>query len=212
MSKLVDVPYKRYPRTEVLPPSIELKIAVTADGQRILVTPPVVYKSDDDETLVHFANLVLEVVGFCQPFTARLGEIIRAPLRRLNWKILPTGKRTWKQLRPDVAELIKKAKGGNQPVIEHRLERINKYGPEFVAIGLAGFAGYVVFGFPARKLFVFESIYSGNATYVFGEDWESLSKLTKMQILDHNLQKGRVIHSASWDTQIHRFLAEKKGK
>ena len=210
VSKLVDVPYKRYPRTEVPPPSLELKIAVTADGQRILVAPPVIYKSDEDPDLVHAANVMLEVMGFCQPFTSDLGEIIRAPLSRLNWKVLPSGKRTWAQLRGDVVALVNKAKPGNQPVIEHRLESINKYGPEFVAIGLAGFSGYVVFGFPDKKLFVFESIYSGNATYVFGEDWEKLSQMTKMQILDQSLQKKRIIHLLSWDAEVRSLLGRRE--
>lgn len=209
MSKIVDVPYKRYSRTDVPPPSLELKIAVTADGQRVLVAPPVTYKSDDDAILVHTVNLMLEVVGFCQAFTTNLGDIISAPLRRLNWKILPSGKRTWKQLRGDVSEIIKMAKAGNQPVIEHRLEAINQHGPDFVAVGLAGFAGYVVFGFSTKQLFVFESIYSGNATYVFGSDWEALSQMTKMQILDHRLQKHRIIHRAGWDAQIYSLLARR---
>lgn len=206
MSKLVDVPYERYPRTDVSPPSVELKIAMTADGQRVLVAPPMKFNGVDDESLIHVVNLFLEVVGYCKILTADLGEVIQAPLRRLNWKLLPTGKRSWKQLRPDVAEVIKRAPNGNQPVIEHRMETINSYGPDFVAIGLAGFAGYVVFGFTERKLFVLESIYTGNATYVFGDQWENLSKLTKMQVLDNNLHLDRIIHRDGWDRRIRNLL------
>jgi hypothetical protein len=206
MSKFVDVPYERYPRTEIPPPSVELKIAVTADGQRVLVSPPMTFTSNDDENLIHVVNLVLEVVGFCEIFTANLEAIILAPLRRLNWKLLPPGKRPWKQLRPDVMQVISRAKKGNRPVIEHRLEAINAYGPDFVAVGLAGFAGYVVFGFTERNVFVFESIYMDNATYVFGDNWENLSKLTKMQVLDNNLHHDRIYHRVGWDDRIRVLL------
>jgi hypothetical protein len=211
MSKFVDVPYERYPRTDVPPPSVELKIAVTADGQRVLVSPPLTFTSDDDKDLIHAVNLVLEVLGFCEIFTSNLDEIILAPLRRLNWKLLPPGKRPWKQLRPDVLAVITRAKEGNQPVIEHRLEAINGYGPDFVAIGLAGFAGYVVFGFTSRSLFVCESIYTDNATYVFGDDWEKLSKLTKMQVLDNRLHRDRIIHRVGWDDRLRSILRATSG-
>jgi hypothetical protein len=205
-SKIVDVSYQRYPRTEIKPPSIELKVAVTADGQRVLVAPPMTYMSDDDKHLTHVVNLFLEILGFCEVFTADLGEIIKAPLRRLNWKLLPEGKRPWKEVRADIKEVVKRAPQGNQPVIEHRLEEINKYEPDFVAIGQAGFAGYVVFGFTKRDLFLFESIYFGNATYVFGDQWESLSKLTKVQVLDNNLHKDRVVHRKGWESHIRKLL------
>jgi hypothetical protein len=211
-SKFVDVPYRRYPRTDVPPPAVELKIAVTADGQRVLVTPPVTFKGDDDEDLIHVVNLMLEVLGFCQVFTANLDEIIRAPLRRLNWRLLPSGHRPWRILRPDVLEIIRRAKKGNQPVVEHRLELINGYGPDFVAVGLAGFAGYVVFGFTDRRLFVFESIFAGNATYVFGEQWENLSKLTKTQILDELLHLARILHRVGWDDRLRSLLRSAPAK
>jgi hypothetical protein len=205
-SKFVDVPYQRYPRTFVPPPSIELQIAMTADGQRILVAPAMNFSRPDDESLIHVVNLFLEIVGYCQIMTTDLGEVIQSPIRRLNWKLLPPGERTWQELRPDIASAIQRAKKGNQPVIEHRLETINSHHPDFAAIGLAGFAGYVVFGFTARNLYVLESIYTGNATYVFGDQWENLSKLTKMQILDNNLHQDRIIHREGWVRSIRKLL------
>jgi hypothetical protein len=206
MSKIVEVPYQRYPRTEIPPPSIELTIAMTADGQRILVAPAMKFRGVHDSNLIHAVNLLLEIIGYCQLFTSQLGEVIQSPIRRLNWSLLPAGQRSWAELRPALTKVINRAKEGNRPVIEHRMEAINSYSPDFVAIGLAGFAGYVVFGFPARKLFVLESIYSGNATYVFGEKWEELSRLTKVQVLDGNLQLDRIVHREGWERRIRTLL------
>jgi hypothetical protein len=59
-------------------------------------------------------------------------------------------------------------------VIRHRFETINGYNPDFVGVGQAGFRGYVIFGLTEKNLFVCESIYTGNATYVFDKRWEEL--------------------------------------
>lgn len=206
MSKIVDVPYKRYPRTQIPPPSIELAISMTADGQRVLVSPLLQFQGVNDASLIHVVNLLLEITGYCQIFTAQLGELIQSPIRRLNWQVLPSGQRSWAELRPTLAKIINRAKKGNQRVIEHRMETINSYSPDFVAIGLAGFAGYVVFGFPAKKLFVLESIYTGNATYVFGERWEELSKLTKVQVIEGGFHKARIVHRDGWERRIRALI------
>jgi len=88
---------------------------------------------------------------------------------------------------------------------------VNKYGPEFLAVGRAGFWGYVIFGFPDKDIYILESIYFGNATYVFADNWETLSTKTKAEILDAKLQKDRIIHKESWDRNIHALLKQKKG-
>lgn len=74
-------------------------------------------------------------------------------------------------------------------------------------MGEAGFTGYFVFGFPAKKLFVLESIYSDNATYVLDEDWEQISRLTKAEILDQGLHQERLVHRVGWHTLVKKLLA-----
>ena len=101
---------------------------------------------------------------------------------------------------------MKKTSEQNQVVITYRLTTITDFEPEFVAIGRAGFSGYLIFGFPKKNLFVLESLYSGNATYVFAEKWEGLSKLTKAEILQGKLQKDRIIHRENWESQINNIL------
>ncbi len=79
--------------------------------------------------------------------------------------------------------------------------------PEFVAIGRAGFSGYVVFGFPSKSLYILESTKTNNATYVLEDDWEYLSGLTKAEILNNRLHKERILHRENWFTEIARVLA-----
>lgn len=205
-SDIVDVPYKRYPRTFLPPPSVELTIVVDRQGRRLVTSPPYRY-GEDDEGMVHTINLFLELFGQCHVLTSGLDEIIPANIRHLNWRILPPGRRPWDELRNQVEEIIKRQPRGNQPVIMKRIETINNYGPDFVAIGQAGFSGYLIFGFPTHTLYILESTQVNNATYVFAEDWEELSKKTKAEVLNHDLQEDRIIHQKEWFARMRNLLA-----
>lgn len=207
MSGVRDVEYKRYPRTFVPPPSIELKIVRMASGQLAIVSPAVKLTEDTRSQVKHIINLLLEFFDYCEVFDESLDEMAAAPLRRLNWRILPPGEYPWPRLKEHIQELIERTGKGKQEVIQYRLEAINGYGPEFRAIGEGGFRGYVVFGFPDKEVYCFESMYTGNATYVFSQDWAALSRLTKAEILNEHLQKDRLIHIAGWADKVHSLLA-----
>ena len=205
-SKIVDVPYKRYPRTLIPPPSVELSIVQNAEGQKYLVAPACELNFQKPDTLLHSINILLEIFGHCEILSENLEGYVINNLKRLNWKILPPGKWPWKKVEKEVSPLVDKTSTQNQIVIRYRLKIITAFNPEFVAIGQAGFSGYLIFGFPKKNLYVLESLYSGNATYVFEEEWEELSKLTKAEILQGNLQKDRIIHRENWEFQINNLL------
>lgn len=109
-------------------------------------------------------------------------------------------------MRGHVEPFVRRQPRGNQPIIRARLQEVNKYKPEFVAVGQAGFDGYVIFGFPKKNLYVLESVHPDNATYVFEDEWQRLSQMTKAEILNHDLQKERIIHRAGWPARIRRLL------
>ena len=148
----------------------------------------------------------MELFKECGVFRENLEGLYNAPIKKLNWEILPKGKRPWSKIRSAIKPIIKNAKRGNASVISHRLETINGHGPNFHAVGTAGFNGYIVMGFTENNLYLFESIFHGNATYVFGNDWKRLSKMTKAQILNKKLQKDRVIHREHWEVKIGELL------
>ena len=51
-----------------------------------------------------------------------------------------------------------------------------------------------------------ENMVYGNATYVFRDNWEELSKLSKAEIIKYNLQEKRLVHRANWAYQISALL------
>lgn len=207
-SRIVDIPYKRYPRTFVGPPAIELSLATNADGNLLVVSPAITYSPENEELLLHIINAFLEIFNECHILDTAMQEIIRAPIKRLNWEILPQGRKPWGELRPLISGVIDGLSEGNRKVIDKRIESINEHEPEFVAVGRAGFTGYLVFGFPEKGLYILESTEVNNATYVIDNNWELLSSLTKAEILNNNLHRERVIHRENWFTEMNRVLTE----
>jgi len=205
-SKMVDVPYKRYPRTFIEPPSIEITTCLLGNKEQIIISPVFELNEKSREKIIHVINLFLEIFGECQFFTKDLDEIIKLPIKRLNWRILPPGQMPWSKLKEEIKPIINSVPKGNQVVIKYRLEKINKYKPDFAAIGEGGFRGYIILGFKQRNVYTLESLYYGNATYIFGEKWEELSKKTKAEILNQSLQTDRIIHREGWDNKIDKIL------
>lgn len=205
-SDIRDVPYKRYPRTFRPPPSVELTIAARADGSTLVVTDPFPRDSEAG-VVVHMANVFLEIFGEVEALRADLESFVIPEVRRLNWTVLPPGRHPWPGLRKRLEPLVDEAPERNRPVLFHRLEEINRHGPSFTAVGQGGFRGYVVFGFAEKELFVLESMYYGNATYVFGTAWEELSKLSKAEIIDGNLENARLVHRRGWEYGLASLLS-----
>lgn len=203
-----DVPYKRYPRTNVAPPSLELTIQANTGGKRVLMSPLIADWKNNPEQLLHAINLLLDLFGECTFFDEDLNQVVTAPMKHLNWKILPKGERPFSELQSQLKSALNRIKPGNRSFVDHRLERLNSFKPDFTAIGQGGFTGYVVFGYPKKDTYVLESILYGNATYVVGKDWEKLSQMTKAEILNDNLHKQRIIHRRSWFEKVRRLFSD----
>lgn len=197
-SDIVDVPYQRYPRTFDPPPSVEMTITSDAKGNRLVVTPELVFEPANHSRIKHAVNLFLEIFGECNVMDRNLQSVYHAPVRRLHWRVLPEGRMPWASLSRALDPIVQRQPDGNQPVIRHRLQAVNAHKPEFVAVGQGGFDGYVIFAFPDLNMYILECVHYGNATYVFNDDWERLSQMTKAEILDNSLQQDRLIHRENW--------------
>lgn len=132
-----DVPYQRYPRTPVPPPAIELTIA-ERDGSKLIVTPEFEVDYGNPDRLRDAINVVLEAFGSCQILRQDLEPVTVVANRSLNWEILPQGRMPWEQLKPALESILSTQTKGNLPVVEHRLETVNRHSPDFVAVGRGG--------------------------------------------------------------------------
>ncbi len=204
-SKIVDVPYKRYPRDFIEPPSEELMI-IELDDSKIVTSETFVKEEDNYEHIKHIINLFLEIFGECVVLNEDYDHYEIPKVKRLNWEILPPGEYPWEEVQDHVRDGIEKAPEGKRPVIVHRIKTITKHDPTYVAVGEAGFEGYWVFGWPDEGIYILENSNYGNATYVFGEDWKKYSELSKRDIINGDLHKHRFIHKEGWPKEIDHLL------
>lgn len=202
----VDVPYQRFPRTTIDPPSVELFVECTNTHQIRVLAPTVTYLPENYGHIRLIINLFLEIFGECQVIDHDLGEVQSGEIKRLNWHVLPPGEYPWERIEPLVTPIIERAPEGNRVAIFKRFQTVNDHHPDFYAVGRGGFSGYIVFGFSSLQIFMLESIYTNNATYILGDEWEKLSQLTKAEILNGQLHKGRLVHRVGWPAKVDQVL------
>ena len=204
----VSIPYQRYQRDIILPPSIELSIKQGGNNLPIVIAPILSYQGAQLPIIRHTINLFLEFFGECDVLLENLVPVFNVPVTKLNWSILPVGNFPWEVLQKNVTEIIDTIPLQRRKTVQHRIDFIITFNPDIVAVGKAGFKGYFILGFTNKNLFVLESIYTGNATYILGQKWAELSQLTKGEILNQSLHLDRFIHTQDWEKNISNLLRE----
>lgn len=193
-----------YPIDFISPPSEKLSLK-DIDGVMYIVARQVDLSSDP-ESITHLANLLLEYFGEFEVFDLSKCKISGVSMRQLQWEVLPKGKYPWSKASSVVIPFLAKLSPSEKGVIEHRMREISKYEPDFLATGRGGYSGYFVYGFTSKKLHFLESIHLNNATYIFGDDWEDLSSLSKEEIINGGHEHLRVIHDKKWVAKIRQLL------
>lgn len=202
----VDIPKERYPQIEYQPYSVELALKHDEENKIFVITPPIEFCDQNKKKLINTINIFLTVFGECEVLAENYEQLIPTKVIRLNWEILPQGEYPWEKIKDDLEKISKPESKTARKMLLDRCEYIHSFRPDFLAYGKSGFRGYVVFGFRKQKIYVLESVYRNNATYVFGEDWEILSQLSKAEILAGGLQEARLIHNDNWKHDIDELL------
>lgn len=194
-----------YPRELLLPPSVELSL-IDLDGESFIVSPELEYQDSDKDHNLHVINLMLELFGLCEILRADLTRISIPLVTKANWRFLPTGEYPWARLKTHIAQALAKSSEDIQRIIWNRIETLKSFGPSQIYVGQGGFNDYLAYVFKEHRLVVLESIRKDNAVYVFGLNWENVSKLSKAEILNNKLQTARIIHSKGWKSRIALLL------
>ncbi len=196
-----------YPRTPITAPSVEL-VFVRIPAGEFLVSPELTWNDASHAEIQHAVNLMLELFGVCDVRTQDLATIAPPAIRRVNWSLLPAGQHPWSRVQQHVqAAVSNRSTRYASPVLYRHALLASKAPPE-VYVGTGGFRDYVAFVFPSRKIAVLESTKPGNATYVFGLSWATVSQLTKAQVLAGNLHLRRIVHDLAWEAAINQLLPD----
>lgn len=188
---------------ELVPPA-ELAFIIEDD---VLYSPLLANSEDDMEHIKLAMNVILEMVGHCEIWTADQAPAL-PPVRQVEvpWEILRAGTRERSDWEEYVQKTVERKPKAQQVEICRRHEHLMEMGPEFCVLGAQNFFGYVVYGFPTLNLYIFESNGINNATYAFRGDWEAASMLTKMEVLSGGLQEARIYHTEQWHENIGRLF------
>ena len=193
-SKLVYQHRLKWQREFIKPTGIELTVANL--GEQLIVRTALLEVADE-QRLIAAIKIFLELFGDVE-FLGEGQVPIFLKLQRLNWELLPQGELPWNADSPLLAQAKKSMNKNKAKVCNHSLSSIERHKPDTVAIGRGGFQGYIVYGFGKLDLFILESMYRNNATYVLDGNWAQISRLSKRDILENKLHQARIIHNESW--------------
>lgn len=95
----VNIPYLRYPRTPIPPPSVELTVVENAQNEVLIISPDLNNEQANHADILHVVNLFLELFGECDTVGDDNNAVINfnAHIRRLNWTVLPQGVYPWER-------------------------------------------------------------------------------------------------------------------
>lgn len=199
-----DVERECYQRELIPPPSMEISLQVI-DGRKLIVSPEMKITADSDD-IKHAANLMLEIFRSCEIVSASLKDYNSTKIDTVNWQFLPPGEYPWDILSTHLEYALKGASDDTKTIIEDRAETLRGYGPDRIILGRAGFRDYLAYEFASRGLVILESIQRDNAMYVFGQDWEIVSKLSKAHIIKGDLYEKRIIHRLNWKDNLMTLM------
>lgn len=207
-----------YPRDLVPPKYLDIVIEIieeetTAQGQayvfRFLVDE-VLNKAADGfkEELLYNLNVLQENIGAADVFAsdAPLHEYLETV--QIDWEILPVGERD-DNLRRILTGIRSREIKDN---VRERYDTLEELQPIEIIRGTSGFKRYFGAKF-ADDLVAFENLEYGNALYVMFEDWETLSRKTRLELLAGNREGfERIIHSSGWKTTLRHVIEERRNR
>lgn len=199
---------QRYHRDYFEPYSVYFTLAADG-GKKYIISDEIPFVDENHEKLLNTVNMLLATFGECTvDFVEQKNKVKRVTV---NWDILPRGEYPWSSIKETLGTLAKGHTKSQTKLMLRNCESIYAKNPDFVAYGRAGFRGYAVFGFTSKNLYVLESAFPNNATYVLQSDWEKISQLSKAEILSQELHKARIVHSESWKNNFDAIMEGENG-
>lgn len=151
-------------------------------------------------------RLLREVVGDAHVYDADLTYDDFASIQRVDWELLPRG---------SGEQVLKRLASGRNPddarmqVAAERIRVLDSLNHDGFIVGAGRFARYFGAKFGAR-LVALENLEYGNALYVFEEDWETLTQLSRNELIKRrDPSVHRIPHVRGWQSVIRQLLREK---
>lgn len=126
--------------------------------------------------------------------------------QEVTWEILPRGQASFTK----ILTRLKRTPGSSRlKTMQNRYQAVEGLHPGAVIVGEGEFSRY--FGFKFREdLVVLENLDYGNALYVMYDDWATLSRRSRINLLsDPKAAYDRIIHKEGWENHLKAVLTLK---
>ncbi|WP_321369965.1 hypothetical protein [uncultured Draconibacterium sp.] len=191
-----------------------LYFTINEHDQKVVVSEQLNYSQKDSMKGTHIANIFCEIFNDFEIFDENLNPAIHFNTK-FDEVILPSGNLDNENSFKDLVEI-----GGRftknedeRKAYQKRLQILKEYKPDIRGKGSNGFHGYIVFGFSNLDFVILETMYAGNATYVFStKDFETQIIKDKQTVLDNKLHKARFFHHDNWESKLRKFMDKKMKK
>lgn len=212
----VNLPFKKFPR-DFNPPR-ELEILMTCSNTQPNLSSYIIAfqvkevldirSKDFEEKLLEDLNLLQENIGKYGVHPANVPIIDYMKSLHVSWEILPPG---------TLEETINRVFRGKSPTTEQKDVTTERYKffmglkPKEFIFGQSGFRRYLG-ALLDDDLVIFENIEYGNAIYILFNNWEELSKLSRINLLSGKFGENfeRVIHTNEWKSRVESIIAEQR--
>jgi len=199
-------PVEYYPAKMLSVSSTVLETLVDGAIVRFRVDQPLNRNHADFAQDLNFnLRLLRECAGDAHVYDSDLSDDEYACIQTVHWEMLPRGaaERVMARLASSTATDAKRLK-----VASERLYVLDRLDHDGFLVGTGRFARYfgVRFG---RDLVALENLEHGNALYVFEEDWESLTQLSRTELIKRR-DPGvhRVPHLPGWQSIIRKLVRD----
>lgn len=125
---------------------------------------------------------------------------------QIDWEILPVGERD-EVIRQIHTRLNPSPEEARE--IDERLDLLLSLRPRDLITGSSGFARYVGARY-GDELVAFENIRYGNALYIMFDDWERLSRMSRVQLMNSDEKFERIVHREGWEEVAQAIIREYK--
>ena len=204
-----------YQREFIPPKELEISIALLATEAKVDPAFVVRFRIEEvlnrtapgfDGDLLANVNLLQENTGAADVFSADADRAAYRETISVSWEILPHGDQG-----EMLARVLSKFKKPTKELHEKLIDRfrfLEQLEPVAYISGTSGFQRY--FGAKlADDLVVFENLDYGNAIYVMFEEWERLSKRSRLELLKtrgNGARFERVVHRKGWKEALLEII------
>lgn len=202
-----------YQRKYWYPQGLRINISLIDDSNDSFIlkfsldTPLSKKSSNFDEMLLYHCNILQENCGGCDIFKPNTSDLEYIKALNVSWELLPPGNLNFHSNLNYIFKKINIQSSKLKDTLKDRMNFFEELSIEKYIIGVNSFNRY--FGaILNNKLVILENIKYGNAIYIFSENWENLSKLSRTQLLSSDDYKfTRIIHSKKWRSKVIRSIS-----